>query len=246
MNATSASGAEPMGPSSASAAGQRVLVWDAPVRVFHWLTVLSFAGAYLTAESERWRLLHLTLGYTLAGLVVFRVLWGLMGTRHARFSSFVRGPAAVMRYVQSLLRGEPEHHTGHNPAGALAIVAMLAAALAVAATGYASLDSPRGEWMKELHEVVANGMVLLVGVHIAAVLVASRMHGENLVRAMVTGHKRGQPHEATRRAFKGVAVIMLVAVLGFWWTQWQAAPAAAPGASHGAAASLLDRDEDDD
>ena len=67
-----------------------VLVWDAPVRVFHWLMVLSFAGAYLTAESERWRLLHVTLGYTLAGLIVFRLLWGLVGTRHARFSDFVR------------------------------------------------------------------------------------------------------------------------------------------------------------
>jgi len=227
----------------ADAGRGRILVWDAPVRVFHWLSVLSFAGAYLTAESERWRLLHVTLGYTLAALVVFRVLWGLMGTRHARFSSFVRGPAAVLRYVRSLLGGEPEHHTGHNPAGALAIVAMLALALAVTASGYAGYEEITGEWVKELHEVLANGMLLLVGVHVAAVVVASKMHGENLVRAMVTGRKLGRPEDATQRAWKTVAVLMLVAVLGFWWTQWQAAPASAPAA--GKAAHTQANDDDD-
>ena len=75
----------------------KVLVWDVPVRVFHWLLVLSFTGAYLTAESERWRLLHNTLGYTVDGLVAFRLVWGLVGTRHARFSNFVRGPQAMLR-----------------------------------------------------------------------------------------------------------------------------------------------------
>ena len=89
---------------------QRILVWDVPVRVFHWLMVLSFAGAYLTAEGERWRLLHVTLGYTMAGLVAFRILWGLMGTKYARFSTFVRGPQDVARYVDAMLRGQPEHH----------------------------------------------------------------------------------------------------------------------------------------
>src|SRR6476619_3658006 len=87
------------------AADQRgILVWDAPVRVFHWLMVLAFAGAYLSAESERWRLLHVTLGYTMAGLVAFRIVWGLVGTRHARFSRFVRGPAAVAGYVRGLIQ----------------------------------------------------------------------------------------------------------------------------------------------
>jgi len=109
----------------------KILVWDAPVRVFHWLMVLSFAGAYLTAESERWRLVHVSLGYTMGGLVAFRILWGLLGTRHARFASFVRGPAAVMRYGRALLNGTPEHHVGHNPAGAVAIVLLLLARLMV-------------------------------------------------------------------------------------------------------------------
>ena len=80
-----------------------ILVWDAPVRVFHWLLVLSFAGAYLTAESERWRLVHVTLGYTLAGLLAFRLLWGVAG-RHA-LHEFLRGPAAVMQHMRTMLSG---------------------------------------------------------------------------------------------------------------------------------------------
>ena len=88
MSETSVS---PADVSATPASSRKVLVWDAPVRVFHWLMVASFAGAYLTAESERWRLLHVTLGYTMAGLVAFRIVWGLVGTRHARFASFVRG-----------------------------------------------------------------------------------------------------------------------------------------------------------
>jgi cytochrome b len=80
----------------------RVRVWDVPVRVFHWLLVLSFAGAWLSAESERWRLLHVTLGYTVAGLVAFRLVWGLVGTTPARFASFVRGPSAVLAWLLTL------------------------------------------------------------------------------------------------------------------------------------------------
>ena len=136
MNTQSASRADSAADRPGDAPSTRkVLIWDAPVRVFHWLMVLSVAGAYLTAESERWRLAHVTLGYTMAGLVAFRVLWGLIGTRHARFSSFVQGPAAIARYVRSLVSGRAEHHAGHNPAGALAIVALLAMTLLVAATG---------------------------------------------------------------------------------------------------------------
>jgi cytochrome b len=201
-----------------------VLVWDVPVRVFHWLMVLSFAGAYLTAESERWRLLHVTLGYTMAGLVAFRLIWGVMGTRYARFSSFVRGPKAVVRYLGSLLRGQPEHHTGHNPAGALAIVALLVLALAVTASGWGTYNDMSGEWLEEVHEAAANLMLALVGVHIFAVLLSTWLHKENLVRAMITGRKPGLPEDGIRRAWRTVAVLMLAAVLGFWWLQWQDAP----------------------
>jgi cytochrome b len=221
----------------ARAAGPRkALIWDAPVRVFHWLAVLSFAGAYFSAESERWRLLHVTLGYTLAGLVAFRILWGLVGTHHARFRSFVRGPAAVKRYAAALLRGRPEHHAGHNPAGAMAILAMLGISAAMTASGWAHYNDLGGDWLKEVHEFFANLMLAVVGVHIAGVLLSSRLHRENLVRAMIDGHKAARPEEGVRSAWRSVAALILVAVLGFWWLQWQAAPSGA-GLSERPAAS---------
>jgi cytochrome b len=204
----------------------RILVWDLPTRVFHWLLALSFAGAYLTAESERWRLVHVTLGYTVGGLLVFRLLWGLVGTRHARFASFVRGPAAVLRYLRSLVAGRPEHHTGHNPAGALAIVALLALGGLLVLTGWSTYNDVGGEWLEDLHEGVAGVMLAVVGVHVGAVLLSSVLHHENLVRAMVSGRKQGAPQDGIRRAWRVLGVLLLLAVLAFWAEQWRTAPRA--------------------
>lgn len=223
MNTTSTSPAEPpVNPPITSPA--RALVWDAPVRVFHWLTVLSFAGAYLTSESERWQLVHITLGYTLAGLVAFRLVWGLVGSRHARFASFVRGPGAVLRYLRSLLTRQPEHHVGHNPAGALAVVALLLLAIGTTVSGWANYNELGGEWLEEAHELMANLMLAMVGVHVVGVLLSSWQHRENLVGAMITGHKAAAPQDAIRSAWRSVAALLLTAVLAFWWWQWQSAP----------------------
>lgn len=202
----------------------KILVWDAPVRVFHWLMVLSFVGAYLTAESERWRLLHVSLGYTLGGLVAFRILWGLLGTRYARFTSFVRGPAAVMRYLRGLMSAEPEHHVGHNPAGAVSIVLLLLLSVATVATGWAIDVNIGGHWLEDLHEGAASFMLAVVGVHVAAVLYTSWLHGENLVLSMLTGKKEGAPNEGIRWSWRPLGLLLLAAVLGFWWLQWQGAP----------------------
>lgn len=207
-----------------AAAPTSILVWDAPVRVFHWLMVLCFAGAYLTAERETWRVAHATLGYTMAGLVAFRLVWGLAGTRYARFATFVRGPRAVVAYVGSMLRGQPEHHTGHNPAGALAIVAILVLTLALGVSGWAADHDMAGKWVAALHEGVATTLLAVVCVHVAGVIVASALHGENLARAMVTGRKLGAPIDAIRSTWRTLAVLMLAAVLGFWYVQWQSAP----------------------
>lgn len=228
------------------AARDRILVWDLPVRVFHWAMVLCFAGAYLSAESERWRLLHVTLGYTMAGLVVFRLLWGLVGTRHARFSDFVRGPRAVARYVGAMLRGERETTVGHNPVGALAILALLGLTAIVAVSGWAIYDDIGGRWTEDWHEGAANAMLAVVGIHIAGVLLASLRQRENLVAAMVTGRKRGPAGQAIARPWRSVAVLMIVAMLGFGWLQWRSAPApggvAVPGAERHAGG---DGDDDD-
>ena len=214
MNTVSASPAE----------RPRTLVWDAPVRVFHWLMVVCFAVAWLSGDSERWKLVHITAGYTMAGLVAFRILWGLIGTRHARFADFVRGPGAVFAYLGSLLRRQPEHHAGHNPAGGLAILALLALAVLITATGWANYNELSGEWLEDVHEALATGMLVLVLVHVAAVVVSSRLHRENLVAAMVHGRKPVPPGEGIRAAWRSIAAVMLAAVLGFWWLQWQSAP----------------------
>jgi cytochrome b len=229
-----------------TAARRSVLVWDAPVRVFHWLMVASFAGAYLTAESERWRLAHVTLGYTMAGLVAFRIVWGLLGTRHARFSSFVRGPAAVARYVRAMLSGRPEQHTGHNPAGALAIIALLGLTLAVTAAGWATFNQVGGKWFEEIHEVAANLMLTVVGVHVAGVLLSTWLHHDNLIGAMITGRKPGRPADGVRSAWRTVAALLLVAVLGFWWLQWQSAPTGGLASGPVASATAKAHDRDDD
>lgn len=236
MSTTCESRAEARPGESAAA---RTLVWDAPVRVFHWLMVIAFAGAYLTAESERFRLLHVTLGYTMAGLVAFRLAWGLIGTRHARFTSFVRGPRAVLRYLGSILRGRPEHHTGHNPAGAIAIVALLALAAFVTLTGWATYGELGGHWLGETHEAVATAMLAVVGVHVAGVIAGSFLHRENLVASMITGRKAARPDEAIRRAWTSVAAIMVATVIGFWWVQFDAEPR-----SWDAAAAAQDRADD--
>ena len=223
----------------------KIKVWDAPVRVFHWLMVLSFAGAYLSAESERWRLLHVTLGYTLGGLVAFRLVWGLAGTRYARFANFVRGPQAVLTYLRSLRKGQPQHHLGHNPAGAVAIVLLLLASVAVVGSGWAIYNDVGGEWLSELHDIAANSMLLVVAIHVAGVLVASRLHRENLVRAMVTGQKNGAPADGIRRTWAALAVLLVLAVLGYWWLQWQSAPEPVIGPVSSGSAKYQAHDNDD-
>ena len=206
-----------------------ILVWDVPVRVFHWLLVASFAGAWFTAESERWRLIHVTLGYTVGGLVAFRVLWGLFGTRYARFAGFVRGPRAVWTYLRSMWQRSPEHHTGHNPAGAAAIVAMLVLAGVTVGFGYATYNDLGGEWLARVHDTAANLMLAVIGVHVAGVVLGSWLHRENLVRAMVTGRKLGRASDAIRRGWGAIAAVLLAAVLGYWALAWRDAPA--PGSA---------------
>ena len=114
---------------------EKILVWDLPTRLFHWLLAGTFAGAWLTADSERWIGVHAALGYTFAGLIAFRLIWGVVGTRYARFSSFVRGPGAVLSYLKSLLAFRPQHHLGHNPAGGWAVLALLGLGIVTAAAG---------------------------------------------------------------------------------------------------------------
>ncbi|NDY90983.1 cytochrome b/b6 domain-containing protein [Ideonella livida] len=220
------------------------LVWDLPVRLIHALTALCFAGAWLSAESERWHLLHITLGYTVGGLVAFRLVWGWVGSPAARFRHFVRGPAAVTRYLRSLLHGRPEHHDGHNPAGGWAVLGLLTGLAVTVALGWAT----EMEWLpaalEEAHEATAAAVLTLVGVHLLGVASGSWAHGENLARAMVTGRKRAAQALATPH--RPLAALLLCAVLGFWAWQWQSAPQAPAGLQAAGTHGHAEDDHEDD
>lgn len=194
----------------------KILVWDLPTRLFHWLMVASFVGAFLTAESERWRDVHVVLGYTLVGLIAFRVIWGFIGTRYARFSSFAFTPSQTFAYVRSLLSAKPQHYVGHNPAGSWVIYGLLVLGVLAGASGYATYNEIGGEWFEELHEGLANSMLALVFVHVAGVLVSSLLHRENLVRAMIDGYKRGESSAGIRRAHWLIGAGLLGGVIAFW------------------------------
>lgn len=196
----------------------KILVWDWPVRIGHWLMAGAFALAWLTAESETWRLVHVFAGATVFAVAAFRLPWGFIGTRYARFADFVRGPGAVKTYLLSLLKLEPTHHTGHNPAGGWAIVLLLLLGMTTALAGWANYNEIGGEMMEELHEGLAAAMLTVVIVHLAGVVSGSLLHGENLPRAMLTGRKEGEPDAGITSARPLAAVVLLawIALTGWW------------------------------
>ena len=193
---------------------KEVPVWDIAVRIFHWSLVVGFAVAYLTEDD--FELLHVYAGYLVLGLICFRVIWGLIGTRHARFSDFVCGKKTIMLYLKSMLAGKPRHYLGHNPAGGLMILVMLVGLfmlsysglktyaedgkgplahteISLVATAFAHDShhrSVRGGFWEDIHESLANITLLLVFIHLVGVAVSSLAHRENLVRAMVSGKKQ--------------------------------------------------------
>lgn len=198
----------------------RILVWDWPVRLGHWLMAGGFALAWLTAEAERWRQVHVLAGSCVLAVAAFRIVWGLIGSRHARFSDFLRGPAAVLGYLRSLLGPEPLHTVGHNPAGGWAIVLLLSLGLLTGASGWANFNELGGHWLEEAHEALASAMLTVVVVHLAGVASACWLHRENLVRAMLDGRKLGAPEAALKSARPLVGVLLLawVVLVSRWLT----------------------------
>lgn len=166
----------------------KIRVWDIGVRLFHWSLVASVAVAYLVAEQ---RSLHRWLGYAVIGLIAFRLFWGLVGTRHARFINFVPGPRRFIGYLVDMVKGREARHLGHNPAGGAMIVGLLINLAAIGATGYMlGMDAYFGvEWVERAHKLLVNVLLVMVPLHILGVVVSSLRHRENLVLAMVTGNK---------------------------------------------------------
>ncbi|OHC64381.1 MAG: hypothetical protein A3H93_04915 [Rhodocyclales bacterium RIFCSPLOWO2_02_FULL_63_24] len=170
----------------------RLRVWDLPTRLFHWLLVASFITAFVTSESEKLRDIHVVAGYTLAGLLVFRLVWGFVGSGYSRFAQFLPTPQKLVDYLKSLMEGRPQHYVGHNPAGAVAIFLLLGCGLVASLSGWATYEDLGGHFMEELHEGAANGMMAIVVIHVAGVVVSSWLHQENLVLAMITGWKKAK------------------------------------------------------
>ena len=167
-----------------------VKVWDLFVRVFHWSLVALFVIAYATGDEVEW--VHVAAGYAIGGLIVLRVVWGVFGRRHARFSTFVQTPRAVYVYLHDAALLKAPRYLGHNPAGGAMILALLAMLVGTCITGYMmTTDAFWGaKWLEDIHAVLANLNVALIAFHILGVLFASFEHRENLVKSMITGRKR--------------------------------------------------------
>lgn len=266
--------AQAPGQTAAGAASRvpRRRVVDAPTRMFHGLFALSFLGAYLSAESERWRALHVTLGYTLAGLLAFRVLWGLVGPRHARLGLLWRklagAPAWLRATAEAARRGalhEINWRQGQNLLMALAVAALLVLALPLTLSGYATYaewgdalgDSVGGmlggavgsllggEAFAELHEALGEAFLAVVLAHLGLIAALSLLRRRNQALPMLTGQVEGAGPDLVKRNHAGLAVLLLAAVVAFFAWQWQQSPAGLLPAP-GAALSAPDLAHDDD
>ncbi len=175
---------------------KKILVWDLPTRIGHWLLAATFTVSYLTGDREEWRLVHVATGYAMGGALAFRLFWGMAGTRYALFSSFLFSPRRVFDYLSGLFKGNPDHWVGHNPAGSYTIYALLLLGLGVVGSGWAVYAGVGGDWLEEAHGTLSYIMLGMAGVHVTGVVVSSQLHRENLVRSMITGYKQGKDEES--------------------------------------------------
>jgi cytochrome b len=231
------------------------LVTDAPTRMFHWLFALSFLGAYLTADGEHFRLLHVTLGYTLAGLLVFRVLYGLLGPRQAGLGVLWRKLSGAPAWLRSL-RTAPSLSTvnwrqGQNLLMALAVFSLLALVVPLTLSGYGTYndwgDFLGGDWLEEVHEFIGEAFLLVVLAHLALIAGLSLLRQKNQALPMLTGRVAGPGPNLVQNNRVWLAALLLIAVLAYGTWEWQQSPKGLVTAQ--ALSSLLagdSRDHDDD
>lgn len=227
--------------------GRRTI--DAPTRVFHWLLAACFIGAYLTGDSEHWRLVHITLGYTMAGLLGFRIVYGFVGPQPVRWSALWRRlgglPAWLRKLVSASTWASAPHWRQAQPlAMALAIAAVLVLIAPVVLSGYATYSDWGGEWLEELHEVFANLLLTVVLAHIVLIASLSLLRRRNLAQPMLTGHVDGAGPDLVPHNRTWLATLMLAAVLAFWG--WQALQAPGEIGDAPSAAAHQANDDDDD
>ncbi|MCS0497150.1 cytochrome b/b6 domain-containing protein [Ancylobacter sp. MQZ15Z-1] len=180
----------PAGDATSPATGTAVRVWDPVVRLFHWTVVAAcILNLFILDDGDP---PHRIVGYVVAGALAVRLVWGFIGTRYARFSDFVPTPSRLARYLAALAKGREPRVLGHNPAGAVMMLALMVLLAGVCLTGWMmGLDAFWGEdWLEGLHETLANAILVLALLHASAALFESWRHRENLVWSMVTGRKR--------------------------------------------------------
>ncbi|MGC2410448.1 MAG: cytochrome b/b6 domain-containing protein [Methyloceanibacter sp.] len=184
-----------------SSSGRKVLVWDTPTRLFHWLTVALVVAAYVTWRLN-WMDRHAQVGDALLALLLFRLLLGFFGSETTRFSRFLASPRAALRYLAHMFRREPDRQAGHNPAGGWMVLLLLALLLGETLTGlYVANDvadvgpftelvaAPIANAITVLHLIFWDALLVAMGLHVLAILVYAVAKGHNLVLPMITGRK---------------------------------------------------------
>jgi cytochrome b len=206
-----------MTPTNPEPAAERVLVWDLPIRIFHWLLAAAFLLAWILAvtsdDESRAFAVHGLLGLFIAALVAFRLVWGLVGTRHARFDAFATRPAALFAYLKSVLGGPGREYVGHNPASSYATWAMLILLVGLVGTGI--LLGRGRESVEDLHEILAHSLLALVGIHVLGVILHTVRHRDPIALGMIDGRKRG-PSSAAIRSARPVSALLLGVLLASW------------------------------
>ncbi|WP_372828216.1 cytochrome b/b6 domain-containing protein [Polaromonas sp.] len=224
----SASSPAAASPQASRPASRRVT--DATTRMLHWLMALSFTAAYITADGERWRLVHVTLGYTLAGLFVARLLWGLFGPRQARPAVMLRKVQGFPAWLKSLtsMRStatlQPVWRQGQNLVMALVVVLILGLVIPLTLSGYAVWDEWGGEWLEEVHEFFGTALLIVVLAHVGLIALLSVLRRKNQALPMLTGRTGGPGPDLAKRNHGLLAVVLLACVLAFWTWQWTGAP----------------------
>lgn len=234
MNDTSASPADP--------ASRRTQ--DRATRLMHWLMAVCFAGAYLTAESEYWRYVHTTLGYTALALVLTRLLWGMGGPRHARLAAWVqRSRAGLASWRNGTLNKQNLLH-------ALTVLGLLVGVLLTTATGVVNDQSWADDWAEEVHETLGNVLLCLVMAHVGLLLLGSWLRKRNLFMPMITGRTPGAGPDLVKHPHSWLALALLVSALGFWgWRYTHAPPPEAEDETsqeQGESAAESEEEEEDD
>lgn len=198
---------------------KRMMVWDSPIFITHWLLAFCFVGAILTQESEKLRLVHVTLGYTMLGIVGFRLIWGFIGSKYARFTTIKPRFLRVRENIQAILSGNKEFSIGLNAIGFVAAYLLMGLVLLVSASGYLVFNEIGPELISEIHELVGNLLITVVVVHVVSIV----------LNAMYQRIQKANAEVATKigvlaqraRPYKWVTIIILLIVIYFWGIQFK-------------------------